>query len=58
MKYSIILPCYNEAENLMDLVNIINKFPKKYKAEFILVENGSTDNSREIFEKQDRKSVV
>ena len=31
MKYSIILPCYNEAENLMDLVNIINKFQRNIK---------------------------
>lgn len=52
MKYSIILPCYNEADNLIELVKLINKFPKKYKIEFILVENGSTDNSKEIFEKQ------
>ena len=52
MKYSIILPCYNEADNLIELVKLINKFPKKYKTEFILVENGSTDNSKEIFEKQ------
>lgn len=52
MKYSIILPCYNEEENLEKLVNIIKKFPKKYQAEFILVENGSKDNSRELFEKK------
>lgn len=43
MKYSIILPCYNESESLDDLIKIIKKFPKKYKCEFILVENGSTD---------------
>ena len=28
MKYSIILPCYNESESLNDLVKIIEKFPK------------------------------
>lgn len=50
MKYSIILPCYNESESLNDLVNLINKFPKKYKCEFILVENGSTDDSKNFFD--------
>lgn len=50
MKYSIILPCYNESESLNDLVKIIEKFPKKYKCEFILVENGSIDDSRKFFD--------
>lgn len=50
MKYSIILPCYNESESLNDLVKIIEKFPKKYKCEFILVENGSTDDSKKFFD--------
>lgn len=52
MKYSIIIPCYNEGESLLELVKVLKKFPKKYKVEFILVENGSKDNSREIFEKK------
>lgn len=50
-KYSIIIPCYNEAENFDKLVKTLEKFPKKYKVEFILVENGSADNSRELFKK-------
>ena len=50
MKYSIIIPCYNESGNLKKLVKLLSKVPKKYKVEFILVENGSTDNSRDIFE--------
>ena len=50
MKYSIILPCYNESESLDDLIKIIKKFPKKYKCEFILVENGSTDDSKKFFD--------
>ena len=53
MKYSIVIPCYNESENILDLVSVIKKIPKKYKAEFILVENGSMDNSRDIFEDLD-----
>lgn len=49
MKFSIIIPCYNEGENLKDLVSVLEKFSVKYQVEFILVENGSTDNSREQF---------
>ena len=52
MKYSIVIPCYNESENLMDLVNVINSFPSDYDVEFILVENGSTDNSKQIFDNE------
>lgn len=51
MKYSIIIPCYNESESINELVSVLKKVPKKYKTEFILVENGSKDNSREIFDK-------
>ena len=50
-KYSIVVPCYNESENLKNLVKTLEKFPKKYNVEFILVENGSADNSRELFKK-------
>ncbi len=49
MKFSIIFPCYNEAKNLTKLAAKLRQFPEKYNVEFILVENGSTDNSREIF---------
>ena len=47
--YSIVIPCYNEAENLEKLVAALRKFPKRYDVEFILVENGSTDDSRKMF---------
>jgi glycosyltransferase involved in cell wall biosynthesis len=59
-KFSIVVPCYNEAENIENLVTTLEKFPKKYDVEFILVENGSKDNSKEIFKKikSDRIKVV
>ena len=47
--FSIVFPCYNESENIEKLVAILKKFPKKYNVEFILVENGSTDNSKQLF---------
>ena len=48
MKYSIVIPCYNEEENLPKLVETITKFAKWRDIEFILVENGSEDNSFEL----------
>ncbi len=45
MKYSIVIPCYNEEVNLPKLVNAIDDFSKYRDIEFVLVENGSKDNS-------------
>lgn len=49
MKYSIVIPCYNESENLDNLLRQILPLVMKYDLEYVLVENGSTDNSRELF---------
>jgi len=50
MKFSIIIPCYNEEKNLLNLVEKLKRSLLNYDVEFILVENGSVDNSREVFE--------
>ncbi len=54
---SIILPAFNEAENLMSLVetivNYTNANPKKY--EIVLVNDGSQDNTGEICDKLEDK---
>lgn len=50
MKYSVIIPCYNEGENVFNLVNELKKCTKKYDIEYILVENGSLDNTRKLLE--------
>lgn len=51
MKYSIIIPCYNEGENLFNLVLKIKELVDYGDTEIILVENGSKDNSKELFSK-------
>lgn len=50
MDLSIIVPCLNEEKNLNLLVDRINKTvsKNKIKAEIILVNDGSTDNSQEV----------
>lgn len=49
MKFSIVIPCYNERENLDHLIKKIIPLQGKYNLEYVLVENGSTDESREYF---------
>ena len=44
--FSLVLPCYNEGENIYNLLNLIKKLKKnENNLEIIVVENGSTDNS-------------
>ena len=49
MKYSIIIPCYNEVDNIDNLIKRIISLQNKYDLEYVLVENGSKDNSKEYF---------
>ncbi len=45
---SIIIPCYNEANNIKNLINRFVLFDK-FDSELILVNNGSTDNTNQLF---------
>lgn len=48
---SIIIPCYNEADNLAELITQCRILTSFYPdVEVILVNNGSTDSSQEILE--------
>ena len=48
-KLSIVMPCYNEAENIPLIIEKLIKVKEKFKPlEVILVDNGSTDNSKEV----------
>jgi len=48
-KISLIIPVHNEAENIKDLVNEINSVCfDKYIYEIIIIDDGSTDNTKEI----------
>lgn len=49
MKFSMIIPCYNERENMDNLLHAVIPLQKKYDLEWILVENGSVDQSRDYF---------
>lgn len=49
MKFSIIIPCYNEKDNMDNLIVRISHLQTKFELEYILVENGSNDGSKEYF---------
>ena len=48
-KISLVSSCYNEEENIDVLyertMKSIESFEKKYEFEYILLDNGSTDNT-------------
>ncbi len=54
-KISILVPCYNEVENVElmchSLVNVINETLSKYDYEIVFIDNCSTDGTREVLEK-------
>lgn len=48
MKFSLVIPCYNEAENIPLLLERCRELTVKSDVEVILVDNGSTDNTPEV----------
>lgn len=47
---SLIIPCFNEADSLPELIERCVALTQKTDIEVILVNNGSSDNSAEVFE--------
>lgn len=50
MKFSLIIPCYNEAANIPLLLERCRGLEKKTGVEVVLVDNGSTDTTQNILE--------
>ena len=48
MKFSLVIPCYNEAANLPLLLDRCKVVAQQPEVEVILVDNGSTDNSPQV----------
>jgi len=46
--FSIVLPCYNEAENLPGLLEAYRAAWRDLPSELVLVDNGSTDNTAQV----------
>ena len=50
-RVSVIIPCYNEALNLPELISQLEFLTKQDSVEFILVNNGSTDDTLNVLAK-------
>ena len=48
---SVVIPCYNEADNLPGLIKRCRSLLKLKKFELILVNNGSNDETKKTFKK-------
>jgi glycosyltransferase involved in cell wall biosynthesis len=48
MKFSLVIPCYNEAANLPLLLERCAELARRAGVEVILVDNGSTDHSADV----------
>ena len=46
----IVIPCYNESENILKLIERCKLAMERVDCEFILVDNGSTDSTKKIFD--------
>lgn len=49
MKLSIVVPCYNEKENIPLILERFSDVIERDDVEVVLVDNGSTDGSAEVF---------
>ena len=56
MKISIIVPCYNEIFTIREILEKIN-ICKKYNKEIIVIDDVSTDGSRDLLEKDLNKYI-
>lgn len=50
MKLTIVVPCYDEAENIPLILERFDEVVQNYNVEVILVNNGSRDNSAQVLE--------
>lgn len=56
-KFGIVIPCYNESGNLTTLIDQCEEIATSGLFEFVLVNNGSTDNSIEIMNRKSSANV-
>jgi glycosyltransferase involved in cell wall biosynthesis len=50
MKFSLVIPCYNEAANLPLLLERCKELAARPNVEVVLVDNGSTDSTTEVLQ--------
>ena len=58
MKLSIIIPVYNEEQHIQKVISQVRNAPIKIAKEIIIVDDGSTDQTRRILRKYQQKPPV
>ena len=60
IKLSIIFPCYNEAENIENIISRVESLLQECDddVEIILVDNGSTDSTNEVLQTKIQDSIL
>ena len=58
MKFSIVIPVYNESNNLPTLIDQIFKILKSQIFELIIVDDNSTDDTKKIMKKFSKKNKI
>ena len=56
MKLSVLIPVYNEARTIDEILRLVARVP--IEMEIVVVDDGSTDGTREILERWDGKAGV
>ena len=57
MRFSLIIPCYNEAKNLPALIESLKVFESHEDIEIIFVNNGSQDNTPQVFHSRKNNNI-
>jgi glycosyltransferase involved in cell wall biosynthesis len=58
MLLSIVIPVYNEKNTVLDIIKKIDSLPTRLNRELIIVDDGSTDGTREILKSLENRNDV
>jgi len=58
MKLSIVIPCYNEIRTIHNVLDKINELELVHEIEIVIVDDGSTDGTREYLNQLDGKNGI
>jgi glycosyltransferase involved in cell wall biosynthesis len=54
MNISVIIPCYNEEQTILKVIKSVHESLNRYEYEIIIVDDGSTDNSKVLLDEHSR----